>query len=67
VKKSPTDFLISAMENMDDVVDVLIVRRHTDGCIGFDSASGSRFDSYAMCCATKASLEGMIVRTEMEE
>lgn len=64
---SPTDFLISCMEGLDDVTNVAIIRRHTDGCIGFDSANKSRFDLYAMVCATKASLEAAIVKTEMTE
>ena len=55
------------MEGLDDVTNVAIIRRHTDGCIGFDSANKSRFDLYAMVCATKASLEAAIVKTEMTE
>lgn len=62
-----TELLIRSMENLDDVGDVLIIRRHKDGCVSFESASKSRFDAYAMVCSVKATIESLIIVTEISE
>ena len=64
---NPTDLLIRSMENLDDVGDVLVIRRHKDGCISFESALKSRFDAYAMVCSVKATIESLITVTEISE
>jgi len=61
-----TDCMISWMEGLDDAKDIMLIIRREDGCISFDSMGKSRFDSYAMVCATKATLEASIVKTEMD-
>jgi hypothetical protein len=62
-----SDFLIECMDNIDDVEDAMIIRRHKDGAITFSSASKSRFNTYAMCSAVKATIEAAITVSEFQE
>jgi len=55
------------MEDIDDVKDVAVIRRHEDGAITFDSARRSRFDTYAMVCGVKATIEAEITVTELND
>ena len=64
---TPSDFLIRCMEDIDDVKDVAVIRRHEDGAITFDSARRSRFDTYAMVCGVKATIEAEITVTELND
>lgn len=45
---SPSEFLISKMEGMDDVVQVLIVTRTADGEISYDSCGQLAADTLGM-------------------
>jgi hypothetical protein len=45
---NPTDFLISKMEDMDDVTQVLIVTRTRDGEISYDSCGQICADTLGM-------------------
>lgn len=46
---TPTDFLISKMEDMDDVVQVLFVTRTADGEISYDTCGQNCSDTLGMC------------------
>ena len=45
---SPSEFLISKMEGMDDVIQVLIVTRTSDGEISYDSCGQIAADTLGM-------------------
>lgn len=45
---TPSDFLISKMEGMDDVVQVLIITRTADGEISYDSCGQIAVDTLGM-------------------
>lgn len=45
---SPSEFLISKMENMDDITQVLIVTRTADGTISYDTCGQIAADTLGM-------------------
>lgn len=46
--ENPTDFLIAKMEDMDDITQVLIVTRHKDGEISYDTCGQIAADTLGM-------------------
>jgi hypothetical protein len=50
---TPTDFLIASMDGLDDVEMVLVVRKHKDNCISYDTNTHSGWDAYALAGAAK--------------
>ena len=48
---SPSEFLISKMEGMDDVIQVLIVTRNEEGEISYDTCGQIAADTLGIHCA----------------
>lgn len=46
--KTPTELLIRCIENLDDVEQVLVIRKHRNGAITFEVNTGHCTDSYAL-------------------
>lgn len=65
--RSPTDFLIAMMDSLDDIDEVVIVRRHKDGAIDYAHSGGSRINMYAMVTAAQAWIQAGITVSEMAE
>jgi hypothetical protein len=63
---TPTEFLIHATEDIDDVIDVLIVERGKDGKIWFNTNGGDYFTAYAMACMTKCFIESELMAKEVK-
>lgn len=62
---NPTDFLIGMMEDLDEIQEVVIIRRHKDGAIDFAHSTGSRINMYAMVTAAQAYIQAGITVSEM--
>lgn len=56
---TPTEFLIDALskEDVDEVHDMVLIRRHKNGSVSYRSASESNFEVYSMVVLTKALVE----------
>lgn len=68
---TPTDFLIRACEDLDDVDMILIVRRHRnpDGldAISYDINTHSGWDSYAMASAARTLALAHTIKSRLVE
>jgi len=63
---SPTDFIIKAMDKMDDVEMILIVRRHKTEGISFDTNTHSSTDAYALGSAAANFSLAQMIRSEFD-
>jgi hypothetical protein len=64
---TPTEYMIEAMTDIDDVETVVIIRRLKGGGIMYNSNTGSNFDIYAMVNITKAYVEAELTKREIAD
>lgn len=64
---SPSEFLISKMEGMDEVTQVLIVMRTSDGEISYDTCGQLASDTLGMISFVRVAVEEDLRRELYEE
>jgi hypothetical protein len=65
--QTPTEFIIECMESLDDVEQVVIIRKHKCKGITFDCNTHTRTDIYALTGIVKLYVQGDIVADEVRE
>jgi hypothetical protein len=66
--KTPTEMLISALENdMDDIDKVLIIRIHKSRGISFEVNTGCRMDAYALANVVSAYTLADVIKDGIKE
>lgn len=64
---NPTDFMMQMMEDLDNIEEIVIVRRYKDGSIDYGHSTGSRINMYAMLTAAQAFVQAGITVSEMPQ
>jgi len=66
-KDTPSDFLIHAMDSIDSVEMICIIRRHKGGTISFDTNTHSNMDAYALASAGANFALARVVVVELQD
>lgn len=64
---NPTDFMMTMMEDLDNIEEIVIIRRYKDGCIDYGHSTGSRINMYAMVTAAQVFISASITVSEMPQ
>lgn len=64
---NPTDFMMTMMEDLDNIEEIVIIRRYKDGSVDYGHSTGSRINMYAMVMAAKVFIEAGITASEIPQ